>query len=261
MATHIDSWENGSQNWTRADEGGIPPPSRVRDDAVPAGDDRPRRGQPGGLGAFPLGPAADDLGARDRELRGRDEPAGPRAWPEVHGRGLRQPVRPSPLCGPVRRADGRVLGRRRGDRDLPRHGLGRARLRQADRGRRGLHRGGPGTLARAPGDPQGARRPGLLRGHQPLRVPSLRPPAVDRRPPGHDHGPVGRPLRADADLVGLDDTVARLPRPVPVHAPAGPIRRRHLLPPGRGPAPGISATTSATDTTGTSAAPTSCSTG
>ena len=31
-----------------------------------------------------------------------------------------------------------------------------------------------------PATPQGARRPGLLRGHQPVRVPSLRPPALGR---------------------------------------------------------------------------------
>ena len=40
-----------------------------------------------------------------------------------------------------RQADGRVLGRRRRDRDLPRHGLGRPHLRPADR-RRGVVHGG-----------------------------------------------------------------------------------------------------------------------
>ena len=44
-----------------------------------------------------------------------------------------------PYAGMCRRADGRILGRRRRHRDLPRHGLGRPHLRQADRRRRILH--------------------------------------------------------------------------------------------------------------------------
>ena len=39
-------------------------------------------------------------------------------------------------------------------------------------------------------------------GHQPVRLPSLRPPAVARPLAGHDHGTLRRPLGAHADLVG-----------------------------------------------------------
>ena len=63
---------------------------------------------------------------------------------------------------------------------------------------------------------QGARRPGVLRGHQPLRLPPLRHAAVARRPARHDHGAVGPALRAHADLVGAVARVARVPGPLPV---------------------------------------------
>ncbi len=79
VATHIDSWENGSQNWT----------ARMREefqqrrgyDLLPflPVTDGPGGGQPGSLGAVPVGPAADGLGAGRRELRRAHGEAGPAA--------------------------------------------------------------------------------------------------------------------------------------------------------------------------------------
>ena len=85
-------------------------------------------------------------------------------------------------------------------------------------------------LDAASGNHQGAGRPGLLRGNQPVRVPPLCPPALGRCAARHDHGAVGYSLRAHADLVGLDDSLARLSGTLPVPASPGSLRRRSLLP-------------------------------
>ena len=96
VATHIDSWENGSQNWT----------ARMREEfqrrrgydllAVPAGDDRPRRRQPGDFRAVPVGPAADDLRAGRGELRRPPARAGPPARPAVSR--SRPTAAPATIC-------------------------------------------------------------------------------------------------------------------------------------------------------------------
>ncbi len=140
VATHIDSWENGSQNWT----------ARMREEfqtrrgydllPLPAGDDGPRRRQPGDLGAVPLGPAADGLASWCVENY-----AGHMAE-LAHANGLRftieaygGPCDDLPYAG---RADepmgefwigGGALETLQGD------GLGRPHLRQADRRRGGVH--------------------------------------------------------------------------------------------------------------------------
>ena len=88
------------------------------------------------------------------------------------------------------------------DGDVSRHGLGRARVRQANRRRRVLHRCRSGAMAGASRHDQGPRRPGLLRRDQSFRLSSLRDAAVARSPAGHDHGPVGSSLRTHPDVVG-----------------------------------------------------------
>ena len=55
-------------------------------------------------------------------------------------------------------------------------------------------------------------------------------PWLDRRP-GHVDGAMGAALRADADVVGTIPSLARVSRPLPVHAAAGPVCSRCLLPP------------------------------
>ena len=102
VATHIDSWENGSQNWT----------ARMREEF------HHRRG----YAMMPFLPVFTgrvvgnteiserflwDLRRTISELvienyAGRMQPARPPAWPEVLGRSLRQPVRQSSLRRPGR---------------------------------------------------------------------------------------------------------------------------------------------------------------
>ena len=102
VATHIDSWENGSQNWT----------TRMREEF------RNRRG----YDMTPFLPVMTgrvvasleiserflwDLRRTISELvianyAGRMSQLAHRARAQVHGRGLWQPLRPSPLRRPVR---------------------------------------------------------------------------------------------------------------------------------------------------------------
>ncbi len=183
---------------------------------------------------FLVGLAPHDFRAGRGELRRSSARAGPPARPAFYDRGLRQPLRQPALCLSMRRADGRVLGRRRRDGDVPRHGLRRASERQVDRRRRIVHRRRPGTMARPSGHDQGARRPGLHRRDQSLRLSPLRHAAVARPPAGHDHGPLGNALRTHANLVGTDARLAPIPGPLPVPAPPGHVCRRPLLPDRRG---------------------------
>ena len=106
-----------------------------------------------------------------------------------------------------------------------------AYLRQTDCGRGGIYFRRPGTMARAPGFAQGPGRPGVLRGHQPLRLPPLRPAAVARLSAGHDDGALGPALRADANVVERVARLALLSRALPVPVASGPFRGRYLLPP------------------------------
>ena len=81
VATHIDSWEDGSQNWT----------PRMREefqqrrgyDLLPFLPVMTGRvvGQPGGLRAVPVGPAADDLAS----WSSRTTPGTCASWPTQHG--------------------------------------------------------------------------------------------------------------------------------------------------------------------------------
>ncbi len=211
VATHVDSWENGSQNWTARMREEFQ--SRRGYDLLPFLPVMTGRvvGQPGSLRAVPLGPAPDDLRAGRRELRRPHPRSGPPARPALHDRGLRQPVRRPPL----RRAGDEPMGEfwdpSGAMETCQRHGLGGARLRQADRRRGGVHGGRPGAMARPPGHDQGPGRSGVLRGHQPLRLPPLRHAAVGdaAAPPRHDHGALGPALRAHADLVGAYARLAR----------------------------------------------------
>ncbi len=133
---------SGLAELDRGDASGVPAAARLRPAAVPAGVHRPRRRLAGGLRALPLGPAADDLRSARRELcrahaRTRAPPR-----PAALDRGLRRAGRRHGLRRPGRRADVRVLVAqpvRRG-RHLHGDGFGGARVRQADPGRRGVHR-------------------------------------------------------------------------------------------------------------------------
>ena len=132
VATHIDSWENGSQNWTARMREEFQHPPRLRHAALPAGDDRPGRGQPGDLRAVPLGPAADDLRAGRRELRRPHARAGPCST--ACGSRSRPTAAPATISlrrrSPTSRWASSGVGERR-DGDLQGHGLGGAHLRQA----------------------------------------------------------------------------------------------------------------------------------
>ncbi len=176
----------------------------------------------------------------------------------VH-RGLRRPVRRHHLRRPGRRADGRVLDRRRRLRDrargwrLRRHIYGKpilgAESFTADDQERWLQH--PATI-KALGDRAFVRR------RQPLRLPPLRDAAVARLPARHDDGAVGASLRADQYVVGAVAAVARVPGALPVPAPAGAVRGRHLLSFSRRPRPRASAATPAPATTTTFARPRRC---
>ena len=81
VATHIDSWENGSQNWTATDARGVPAAPRLRPAAVPAGDDRPRRrtawrSRSGSCGT---------CGGRSPNWWSRTTPGTSASWPTQHG--------------------------------------------------------------------------------------------------------------------------------------------------------------------------------
>jgi hypothetical protein len=63
--------------------------------------------------------------------------------------------------------------------------------------------------------------------------------AVARLPSGHDHGALGPALRADLDVVGARGAVARVSCALSIHAAAGDVHGRYLLPPARSLAAGI----------------------
>ena len=159
-----------------ADARGVPAAARLRPAAVPAGDDRARRRQPGDLRAVPVGPAADDLGPGGRELRRAPARAGPPARPAAsrsRPTAARATTCPTP-AGPTSRwaSSGSAAAPWTRCKEMA---SAAPRLRQADRRRRSVHRRRPASGGcEHPGIDQGPRRPGLLRGHQPLRLPPLR---------------------------------------------------------------------------------------
>ncbi len=85
------------------------------------------------------------------------------------------------------------------------------------------------ALAGPSGQHQGSRRFRLLRGDQPLRFPPLRHAAVPQRAAGHVDGPLGAALRTHADLVANVEGVARVSCPLPVSLAARAVRGRRLL--------------------------------
>ena len=176
VATHIDSWEVDSQNWT----------ARLFDEFQKRRRYDPRRYWPALAGRV-----VDSLEASERflwdfrqtiaELFLETYPGRFRELARKHGLRLtdrslwQRTVRGSVLRRPGRRADGRVLVLRHGHAQLrDRDDLRRPRLRQADRRRRSLHRAGHREMARPSGQHQDPGRLGVLRRDQSLRLPSLR---------------------------------------------------------------------------------------
>jgi len=115
-----------------------------------------------------------------------------------------------------------------------RDGIRRSCLRQAHRGGGGLHGGRWGEVALPSRIDQGDGRLGLRPGHQPVRLPPLRPSAMGGPAAGNVNGPVGPALRAAPDVVGGVRRVAPVPLPVPVPAPARAACRRLPVPRARG---------------------------
>ena len=172
-----------------------------------------------------------------RELRRAFPRAGAPARAAAVDRGLRRlPVRRHDLRRPGRRADGRVLVVGQVSAARPTVAPRWPRRRTSTASRSSAPRRSPRPTRRSGWairrNIKDAGRLGVLRGHQPLRLPPLRPAAVDNpdRAPGMSHGAVGPALRADADLVGAVAGVARVPRPLPVPAAARAVRGRPLLP-------------------------------
>ena len=154
----------------------------------------------------------------------------------------RHPLRRHDLWLAGRRADGRVLVvRLQYVLQLHRGRLDRPHVRETHRAGRGVHVQSGRRLAGLPGHAEAAGRLGLLRRHQPLRLPPLRPPAVARPLARHDHGPLRHPLRADANLVGAIPGVAPISFPLPGPAATGAVRGRRLLPHAGGFAAGLPA--------------------
>ncbi len=179
-----------------------------------------------------MGPARDHFSVAPGQLRRALPRAGAPARPAALDRSLQHlPLRRNGLRRPGRRADGRVLvvGQVRRRLQLHRNGLGGPRLRQADHRRRSLYRQRRREMAGPSGQHQGPGRLGLLRRHQPLRLPSLCHAAVAGPQARHVDGPLGAPLRADRNLVGAVEGLARVSRPLPVLAPAGALCCRHLF--------------------------------
>ena len=186
VATHVDSWENGSQNWT----------ARMREEF------QARRGYDL-LPFLPVmtGRVVGSLEVSERflwdlrrtiselvvenyagHLRRAGHRHGLRFTIEAYG----SPCDDLPYAGQCDEPMGEFWVGGGADRDLRGMASAAHYLRQADRRRRSVHRRRPGALAGPSGDDQGPRRPGLLRRDQPLRLPPLRDAAVDHDDP---HGP------------------------------------------------------------------------
>ena len=188
-----------------ADARGVPEAARLRPAALPAGDDRAGRGQPGGSPSDSCG----TCGGRSRSWWWRTTPGTCASWPHQHGLRFTVEAYGSPCDRPAlrragRRADGRVLDRRRRDRDLPGDGLGGARLRQADRRRGGVHRRRPGALAGAsrPRSRRWATGPSAKASTASCSTAIALQPWADERGPGMTMGPWGLHYERTADLVG-----------------------------------------------------------
>ena len=259
VATHIDSWENGSQNWT----------ARMREEF------QKRRGYDL-LRFLPVmtGRVVDSLEVSERflwDLRqtisdlvvenyaGRMRAVGPAEWLAAFDRGLRRSLRRLHLCRTRRRADGRILDGRQLPAEPPRRCPRRrtstaggssapSRSRQATTERWLQHPASIKTL----GDAAFCLGINRFVFHRYAMQPWL------NYRPGHDDGAVGAALRADRDVVGAVAAVARVSRPLPALAAAGAVRRRHLLLAARGRRRKVSSRTTATATTTTIAARRPC---
>src|SRR4051794_10109526 len=77
--------------------------------------------------------------------------------------------------------------------------------------------------------PQGDRRPELLPGDQPVRLPPVRDAALARQETRHDHGAVGHELRAHEHLVGAGEAVDAVHYAVPGPPAGRAVRGGRLL--------------------------------
>ena len=229
VATHIDSWENGMQNWTAA---------------MPAEFQR-RRGYDL-LPYLPVftGRVVQSLEVSERFLWDLRQTISELLVENYAGRmeqlaqqhGLRLSI--EAYDGPC--DDTPYAGR--ADEPMCEFWLGGSRFETCKEmasaadtyghrvvGGGILHRRGLRALARASRHDQIAGRPGHVRGRQPFRFPPLRHAALGDLQAGHGDGPLGPALRTHANLVGDGPAVARIPGPLPSHAPPRPLRGRHLL--------------------------------
>ena len=231
VATHIDSWENGAQNWT----------AKMREEF------QKRRG----YDLFPFlpvitGRVVDSAEVSERflwdlrqtisdlvvenyagHMRELANAAGLRFTVEAYG----APCDSIPYGG----ASDEPMGEFWSPSGAMETCRGMASAGhvygQADHRRGILHRRRPGEVAGAPRLAQGAGRHGVLRRHQPVCVSPLRAAALGRRPASrHDDGALGPALRTHGNVVGAVRRVASLPGPLPVPVAAGAVRRGHLLP-------------------------------
>ena len=177
---HIDSWEMGAQNWTAA----------FREEFRRRRGYDPLRYLPaitgrvvdshGGVGALPVGFAADGPGVGHREPCGASQGAGTPAWVRPVHRALRHDA----VRGHERRrgggcADVRVLALRvRYDLQCHRGGVHRPHLRAADRGGGVVHLRRHRAVAGVSGGDEGAGRLGVQRGRESHRRPPLAASAV-----------------------------------------------------------------------------------
>ncbi len=178
VATHIDSWENGSQNWT----------PRMREEF------QKRRG----YDLFPFlpvftGRVVESLEVSERFLRDLRQTVSElvvenyaaRTRELAHANGLRftveaygSPCDFIPYGGQADEPMGEFWSPS-GAMETCKGMAGCAHVYgKTHRRRRGIHGRRPGTVARAPCRHQSPRRPGVLRRHQPFRLSPLRPPAL-----------------------------------------------------------------------------------
>ena len=96
--------------------------------------------------------------------------------------------------------------------------------------RRGVHGRRRRKMALSSRHDQEFGRLGLLSRHQSIGDPPLHDATVAQPGARHEHGSVWASLRADADLVGADKTLARVLGPLSTYTATRHVRCRHLLP-------------------------------
>ena len=202
VATHIDSWENGSQNWTPKFREEFQTPPRLRSDAVlPVMTGRVvENREVSERFLWDLRQTINELMLENYAGQFREM---------AHRHGLRLTIEAyatapatnwPTAAGPTSRwassgRGGQTTGTVHAAREMASaaHVYGKqivgAEAFTADR---------RGEVAGPSGQHQGSRRLGLLRGDQPLCFPPLCHAAVARTAAGHVDGPVGAALRAHA---------------------------------------------------------------